>query len=323
VFSKASAGSSSSTLSADELLLGVNQLVSLLLGDQTLKNLYTAALQSPTIGPERFENKFRRFLNQYSLNLREAAQTPLHQEAANFVRLRARYVSNRIRRAFEPAGERGKNLSSWLESEKSSQKDLGTFIREWNDGSSPLLEQDGAQDSDDEDSGDLNAIDIHENIENSLEYLDNLREFMVSGNAFRNLQKNLEDFVNQPSATADHIQPSTDAKTTTLNTTSTAISSGQASCNLDDEKEDKSLLEENQQGSPHRLSLTNSTILMDHGKYVCFTPSTLVSTPGLINQAKKIVELSLGCPIIWWPLQPLKETCPDDYARVSLYCVSF
>jgi hypothetical protein len=323
VFSDPPSGSSSSQLSTTNLLSSVDQLVALLLGDQTLNNLYTAALQRPTIEPEHFERKFRHLLNQYSLDLtREAAQTPLHQEAANFVRFRARYVSNRIRKAFELADERGKHLSSWLESEKSSEKDLGRFIHEWNDSSSPLLKHDEARDSDAEELDNLDEVDIDENIENNLQSLANFKEFMVSGNAFRNLQQNLKDFVHPPSATKDHTQPSTDAKNTTLNPKA-AVSSGQASRNLDDADEDKSLLEENQQDPPHHLSLTNSTILMDHGKFVCFTPSALVSSPGLINQAKKIVEVSLGCPIIWWPLQPLKETCPEDYARISWDCVSF
>jgi hypothetical protein len=70
------------------------------------------------------------------------------------------------------------------------------------------------------------------------------------------------------------------------------------------------------------LSLTRSTILIDHRRVIYFTPWVLVPRPGIVDRAKRKVEEFLMCPIVWWPLQPSKVVCPRDYIRISWNCVS-
>ena len=54
-----------------------------------------------------------------------------------------------------------------------------------------------------------------------------------------------------------------------------------------------------------------------------FTPGTTASPPEWTDRIKEIVEIKIGCPVIWWPLQPRKTLCHRDQTRVSWKCVSW
>jgi hypothetical protein len=306
-----SARSSSSHLSADKSeFRAVEELVALLLDDETLNTLYSAALHSPKIGPERFERNFGRLLSLHSIDLREAAQTPLHREAAHFVQSRARYVANSIRKTCGPDDQHDTRLNLFEE--------LGRLIHVWNDPSAVLPNRDEARDFGGEE---FDGSDTIENDMSVLQSLANVKEFMVSGDAFRNLQQSLKDFVHPPSGKGVNIGPSADGKHTSTNThIAISLVQGPSSEGIAEEK--SVLLEESQYDFPDYLSLSSPTILIDHGRSVRFTPSALFASPGLVDQAKRMVEVSLRCPIIWWPLQPRREACPKDYIRVSWDCVN-
>lgn len=62
---------------------------------------------------------------------------------------------------------------------------------------------------------------------------------------------------------------------------------------------------------------------MDNDRVVRFTPWTMTIRPGYIDRIKRILEKWVRNPVIWWPLQPPKSSCPYGYMRISWACVSF
>lgn len=71
-------------------------------------------------------------------------------------------------------------------------------------------------------------------------------------------------------------------------------------------------------------SLTSAIIsyAMENDRVVRFTPWIMTLRPGYIDQVKRILEKWVRSPIIWWPLQPPRLSCPHGYVRISWTCVS-
>ena len=150
-----------SQYSAQDLESAIEELVTLLANDEVLKPLYLLAVQSKSIGGDRLENNLRRLLGSYSYDLGKTAKDALERGAAHLVRSRARYAANAIRRKFELRNE-----------------DVGIVlsVREESNISS---DEDGLDESDGEDIPSLTQVKL----------------FMVSGDAFDNLRRNLQNFV--------------------------------------------------------------------------------------------------------------------------------
>lgn len=76
----------------------------------------------------------------------------------------------------------------------------------------------------------------------------------------------------------------------------------------------------------HSVSVSSFTSTVsfakDNDRIVKFTPWTTTIRPGFIDRSKRIIEKWVRSPIIWWPLQPPRLSCPDGYMRISWACVS-
>lgn len=319
IFSDVTAPSSSTSQLSTEESVAARELVALLLEDRMLETLFLAALKDPKIGPERFQRNFRILLKVYSRNLREEAQNSLHREAARLVLSRARYTANSIRMILGPEDEKGKELNWWVMSQRSRQQGLGKAIRAWKDRSalSGTEDQDDTKNSDDE----IPELDSDSDNESSnLQSLaEDIKEFMISGNAFRNLQRNFSEFVHPP-----RTYRSADDKHKTSGKTNDHIPLGEEELEVQ-EICAENVVSRDDTGSapnPDYLSLSHPTILIDHRRAIRFTPWTLVPRPRIVDQAKRRVEVFLRCPIIWWPLKPYKTVCPNDCIRMDWTCVS-
>ena len=82
-------------------LLAADELVTCLLQNAELSVVYKTALESPHVGPDRFERKVRRILNQYSRDLKKEVWNRAQKSAAILVRRRSRYIANMVRRNLE------------------------------------------------------------------------------------------------------------------------------------------------------------------------------------------------------------------------------
>lgn len=66
-----------------------------------------------------------------------------------------------------------------------------------------------------------------------------------------------------------------------------------------------------------------AALFMDNDRIVQFIPSAVTPGPRLGDRVKEVIEICLRYPVIWWPLEPRRICCPNDYTRVSWYCVSY
>lgn len=92
--------SKASGYSALQIATATKELVSILQNDEVLQPLYTAAIRSEVIGPQRFANNFRRLLKKYSENLKDEALDRLDYLAARLVALKARHLAESILEKF-------------------------------------------------------------------------------------------------------------------------------------------------------------------------------------------------------------------------------
>ena len=90
--------SSKTSIHGEISLFAADEFATLLLEDEELRVLFTAAIQSDRVGPARFERNLRRLLNQYSVDLKEEAESNEEKAAVYLIRSRSRYLANDIRR---------------------------------------------------------------------------------------------------------------------------------------------------------------------------------------------------------------------------------
>jgi hypothetical protein len=300
VFSIDSVGSSWSELSTEEFISAATELVLLFLNDEFLKPLYPVAVQSPKIGAERFENNFRRLLKLFSAGLTKEAKTPLHVKAAKLIGARAPFVASNIRLRFnaqeneveevnEQIGRTGEekkgNRKLILEPDRDTQSKLEHHIRTW------INDTEDYSDPDD------------------LSSLTEVKDFIVSSHAFKVLRQSLSDFVFPPPEASG----SNTNERVTIEQPQDAKDAPQLVEISSREGLSKSM------GSPDR----DNGCFAYNNRVFEFTPWMTVPPLEWADRIKETIELSVGCPVIWWPLQPRKTVCGKGETRISWKCVSW
>lgn len=182
IFSAFSAPSSQTSF--NEVTQGaIVELVQLLLGNEDLKGLYPSALS--LVGPQRFRRNFPRLLKMYGQRLHQEARNEPQRQAAQFIRRSRHQAVAMMARKLEQGD--GISWSQRLDSFGSTARQAR--VNEWLDQSgadegqinTPLAatdtalknEQDEFESSDSENEG-----------ESSLPSLNEVKEFMISADAF-------------------------------------------------------------------------------------------------------------------------------------------
>jgi hypothetical protein len=306
--------SSWSHLSEEEFQSAAAELVSLLLNDEHLKPLYSTALESPKIGGQRFETNFRRLLKKFAVDLKKEAEDPLQVQAAKFVGAQASIVAGNIREALQTHGDRkvlpilagqalplqdnidqetslAENPTVVAEEGQQSMRDLS--ICKWisNTDTSSCLEASEVPDTDDADLSSLVEV----------------KQFILSSNAFVALRHNFINFVYPPIEL-----PSEEA--------------GQDTMPEEKIKHESMPSHPEQQDQPKEMSTDSLDLepfqLCYNGRMLTLRPWNLVPSISFIDQAKAVMGRFIHCRIIWWPFTPRNTECLKDHVRVSWYCVS-
>ena len=218
VSSIAFGASASSQSSAEELLSAAEEFAALLVNNEILKPLYKRALESDSIGPERFVRNFCRLLRLYSKELKDDAHNRLQESAAQLVRSRAEYISNTIRAHYD---HNYHNMAKWMKDLGSQTSDhirrerLEQYLVQI-ESKDPLIRSAKPEDTNrrslqhestaipargiDEDGELSNSEDNRNQVD--LPNLIHVKAFLLSGNAFQNLLWNFQNFV-QPVSKVD------------------------------------------------------------------------------------------------------------------------
>lgn len=297
--------SSWSHLSEEEFESAAAELVSLLLNDEYLKPLYSKALESPKIGRQRFETNFRRLIKKFAVDLRKEAKDPLQVQAAKFVGAQASLVAANIREALQTHGgtkflpiladlEAGLAENPSIVAEEEQQYMLDLSIRKWismtDTSSYPEVSQ--VPDTDDADLSSLVEV----------------KQFILSSDAFVALRHNFTNFVHPP------IEPSSEE-------------AGQDIVSEEKTKHESMPSHPEQEDQPKEVPTDSLDLepfqLYYNGRTLTLIPWNLVPSIGFIDHAKAVVERFIHCRIIWWPFAPRNTNCLKDHVRVTWYCVSY
>lgn len=190
-FGQSSVTSQTSIMSDSIASTALEQLVSLLLEQESLRLLCVQAVEHASIGPARFERNFQRLLKEYARALEESLSDGSHKrkvEAVRFVHDRARITAGRVRRACDKSnGDRTLNLP--LTEDDKRRKVEEYLDRLHGDESEHELAreaQDSSEDSNDDSDGEERTTTAH---------LNAVRDFLVNGPPFQRLCQNLASFI--------------------------------------------------------------------------------------------------------------------------------
>jgi hypothetical protein len=170
----------------------LEQLVSLLLGQEALKLLCVEAIETIGIGPDRFERNFRTLLKGYAAELRKSVTDAQRQQlaAASFVAYRARIIAARVRQ-FCNEGYEGRRLK--LPTTKEDK--IGQV--EKNLEGLDIKDPQGTPSRGDDGSSESSADDNSSGGEGSgnTTHLSAVRDLLINGTAFQTLCDNLASFI--------------------------------------------------------------------------------------------------------------------------------
>jgi arginyl-tRNA synthetase len=177
--------SSKTSIQGGISLFAADEFITLLLGDEELRVLFAAAIQSDSVGPERFERNIRRLLNQYSVDLKGEAERNEERAVVYLIRSRSRYLANDIRR----------KLTSVKDSDRQYGILTGRSDHKINEAESSERQPEGVNsDSDFEENSADDDITELQNYE-KLPKLSMVKDFMITGTAFSAFRENLRQFI--------------------------------------------------------------------------------------------------------------------------------
>jgi WD domain, G-beta repeat len=318
--------SKSSTYQFDNV---VTELVHLLLNEKELKLLYALAMTKVRV--EKFQRNLKRLLQQYGRSLLSEASKPLESQAARLVIKSAGPTADKIGKAIMHEDENDKRiamqklkdertlkapqLEAWLGSQDSRMPFTGRqnkFVQEdtkrtespsaFNEEINPSHTSDS---DDSDDSDELDGLEIPE--QSKLHTLEKVESFMISGQAYKNLCEEFEQWLN--SGEENLVTKRMDSHGGPLRASDGVI---RAAARGSQEVEEV----------VQHLSLSESVSAWDGSKLVRLTPWTLVPKLGVSDWFKGMIESLAQRPIHWWPLQERIPLCPEGSARLSWDCVS-
>jgi hypothetical protein len=314
--------SSKTSIQGEISLFAADEFITLLLEDEELRVLFAAAIQSGRVGPERFERNLRRLLNQYSVNLKEEADSNEEKAAVYLIRSRSRYLANDIRRKLTSVKDSDRQyeiLTEQSDHKINSLKAVERYLAE----SNPIDETARVEDSNirrpanflsadsgneaesserqpegvnsDSDDGDSADDDITEsqNYE-KLPKLSMVKDFMITSTAFSMFRENLRQF----------IQPASRSK---LGRLLAKLSKPERNNSIPESSKSKlrSLIRDLDCISPGQIRISYQ------------------ESSSLLNHLKGIVEELTKETSEWWPLKPRMRDLSPGYARLRWDCVSF
>lgn len=122
----------SSKYSVEELKSAAEELKELFANDEVLKPVYKTAFENRSIGVDRFVRNFPRLLKIYAMELRDDADGKLEKSAVRLVCTQAIYVTNSIRRRYDPDhNDKAKEMRSLASetSERARQWRVEQYLR--------------------------------------------------------------------------------------------------------------------------------------------------------------------------------------------------
>jgi len=190
VFSKTFSQSSQS--STQELMTAKDELLALIQGDVEMRPLYARAMADESIGAERFAKNLHRLLRMYAKDLKEESKERVHYMAAQLMYSAAGYVVNGIRKQYDlEYHERAEKVQSAV-AQRNKEKRLNQYLSRLDLGSRHHSEGDTISNDSD---GFISDEDAWDNENAQLHTLWQVRAFMVSGQAIKNLRIRLKYFV--------------------------------------------------------------------------------------------------------------------------------
>jgi hypothetical protein len=315
--------SSTTSIQGQISLFAADEFITLLLEDEELRVLFTAAIQSDRVGPARFERDLRRLLNQYSVDLKEEAESNEEKAAVYLIRSRSRYLANDIRRkvtSIKDSDTQYENLKKRSDHKINSLKAVEQYLAE----SNPIDETAKVEDSNlrqptnflSEDSGneaeiserlsegvnsdsDFEEKSADDDITESQNYeklpkLSMVKDFMTTSPAFSVFRENLRQF----------IQPASRSKL------------GRLLAKLSKPEHNSSIPESSK--SKLRSLITDLDFISPGQIRISYQESS-----SLLNHLKGIVEELTKETWEWWPFKPRMPPLPPGYARLYWDCVSF
>ena len=181
----------SSQSSTEDLITAADELVALLQADKELKPLYTIALTKASLGAERFERNFHRLLKMYAKDLKVEAKEPLHYMAAQLTYSRARYVVNAIRKQYDQDyKDRTEKLAFAIRQKARERLDRYLSRLDPRDQHKAL-----ATDLNDDTDASTSDEDEWDNDSAPLRTLEQVKAFMISGEAIKNLRRRFKSFL--------------------------------------------------------------------------------------------------------------------------------
>jgi hypothetical protein len=218
IFSSVSTSTFPSRYSEGVLWLASEQFVALLVNDEMLGPLFHIAMESKTIGPDRFARNFRRILKVFARDLKIEAQGPLQTLTANFLKSQAADISQSIRKKYDfehqivaSVARRSSQGMEELHAEQ-VEKFLQDQVSRWASQTSDEISEATPQtmdlgvsetspthvlESDAEDFSSSDDDDEPQEREN-LRSIEQVRQFVIDSYAFSKLCRSFKEFV-QPS----------------------------------------------------------------------------------------------------------------------------
>ena len=190
-------GASLSTQSsAEELITAVDELVALLQPDSELKPLYTMAFTNQGLGAKNFAENFQQLLRRYARDLEAEAKEPLHFMAARLTHDRAGYIANAITKQYY---HDYKDMSESLPSanRQNDQERPDRFLSKLEPCDHHKALEAGSNDENDALFFDEDEWD---NDSAPLQTLEQVRAFMISGAAIKNLRRRFKQLVSGSSS---------------------------------------------------------------------------------------------------------------------------
>jgi hypothetical protein len=315
--------SSKTSIHGEISLFAVDEFATLLLKDEELRVLFTAAIQSDRVGPARFERNLRRLLNQYSVDLKEEAESNEEKAAVYLIRSRSRYLANDIRRkvtSVKDSDTQYENLKERSDHKINSLRAVEQYLAEsnpigetarvehrnlhrpanfpsedsGNEPESSEWQSEGINsDSDFEEKSTDDDITESQNYE-KLPKLSMVKDFITTSTAFSMFRENLRQFIQSASRSK----------------------LGRLLAKLSKPERNNSILESSK--SKLRSLITDLEFISPGQIRISYQESS-----SLLNHLKGIIEDLTKETWQWWPFKPRMRPLPPGYARLHWRCVSF
>lgn len=289
-------------------LLLVQQFSSLLNEDGVVLLLLSTGVSKKQIGFQRMQNKFRRLLKQFAINLEADIVSESHRDLKRFVISYSVMITRELF-AIAPIDEHQNNKPHFLEAEhgvasiekrQAQEKKVELYLQSLHSGSTTqarkLIKVSNPDDEESDQDSVAEEIGVAEPYEGSLQTLDQMKHFILRSAAYQILRRQLEEFV----------RPTLNSRFRDM---VTRWSNPEHKNHGDiDRYKLRNLVTELQYVNPFKIKF----------EYDGNSPRLL----RFISNFQHMVERWTGEPWDWWPLARCQRPLSESETRLRWNCVS-